>query len=102
MAITEDLTIYFDSSTGMAVTAQYTPKEYAHTSSKTTTIKGIYDNEYLEVLDAKTSTPVFVCATSDVSAVKNGDKLTVNSTVYTIRNTQPDGTGVTRLELEKV
>ena len=46
--------------------------------------------------------PRFNCRTADVSGAVDGDALTVNSTAYTIRVVDHDGTGMTTLALEKI
>lgn len=71
-----------------------------------TTIQGIFDNDYQEVIDdsgvgAESSQPVFLCRTADVSSAAHGDTLVVNSTNYVVRGVQPDGTGMTLLMLEE-
>jgi len=100
MAITEDFTIYFNSTDGMAVDATYTAKQYAHDSSQSTTVPGIFDNEYIEINDVSSSRPIFMFESSKITSPVRGDKLTINSIVYTVKEIQPDGTGVTTFVLE--
>lgn len=46
--------------------------------------------------------PSFLCATADVSAVVEGDAVTISGTAYTVATVQPDlTTGVSRLILEE-
>lgn len=71
-----------------------------------TTVIGIFDNEFLGVgvgagAQAATDQPRFLCRTSDVPAVADGDALTVDSVAYIIRVPMPDGTGMTELVLEE-
>ena len=44
--------------------------------------------------------PQFVCRTSEVSSVSEGDALVAGTTNYTIRYVIDDGTGMTTLMLE--
>lgn len=86
--------------------AQYTPEGYPHQSSKTVTINGIHDRDYVEDSGAISSQPNFRCASADVSDASNGAKLTVDdehgvSVNYTIRGIEPGGLGLTYLLLEK-
>ena len=84
------------------VAATYTP-----TGGSASTVNGIFDNDIVEV-DAGGNIPMavrqprFLCRTNDVSSAVEGDALVVNSTNYTIRVVDHDGTGMTTLALEKV
>lgn len=67
-------------------------------------IEGVFFNAFQETGDAQfsvfnSSNPVFVCQVEDVSSAPRNDTLTIDSTVYTIVNHQPDGTGLVSLEL---
>lgn len=42
----------------------------------------------------------FVCAESVLFAARDGGVLTIGGDVYTVRSSQPDGTGLVRLVLE--
>jgi len=69
------------------------------------TVNGIFDNEFVQVEVAEvpydSTEPVFYCRTADLpSGYTVGDRLTVSSVAYTIREFQPDGTGVSKLRLE--
>lgn len=69
------------------------------------TIYGILDNAYEDVLAGGTvpfamTYPHFSCRTADVPAVSNGSTITINSIAYTVRNVEPDSTGMTLLVLE--
>ena len=100
MGITEEFSIYFNSTDGMAVDATYTSKLFAHPSSQSETVPGIFDNEYIEIEDVSSSRPVFMYESAQITSIARGDKLTINSIVYTVRDFQPDGTGSTVLVLE--
>lgn len=70
-----------------------------------TTIEGILDNAYEDVaaggpVPFAMSHPHFSCRTTDVPGVARGDTLTIGTVIYTIRNIEPDGTGLTVLMLE--
>jgi hypothetical protein len=66
------------------------------------TITGIFDDSYSDMVDIAGSVPVFTCRTSDVTAasVAVGGTLTVSAGSYTVRALEPDGTGMTRIVLE--
>lgn len=99
--IAADLSTMLDNDE-FADAATYSAKVYAsvHPSSKSTTVDGIFDKDYVEINGVESYSPVFDCATPDVSDATHGAKLTINSVVYTVRGVQPDGTGMTRLILE--
>jgi hypothetical protein len=83
------------------VAATYTP-----TGGSASTVNGIFDNDIVEVdaggnVQMAIRQPRFLCRTSDVSSAADGDALNVNSTAYTIRVVDHDGTGMTVLALEK-
>lgn len=65
------------------------------------TLYGIFDDEYIETLDATGTVPVFICRSSDVTAnnIIRATSITINSTAYTVRNIKPDGTGMSVLVL---
>lgn len=49
-----------------------------------------------------TSAPLFTCRASVLPAgARDGDTLTLGGTVWTVRDVQPDGTGLARLILER-
>ncbi len=86
--------------------ARYTPEGYPHPSSKTVTILGIHDRDYVDDSGAVSSQPNFRCASTDVSDATNGAKMTIDnehgvSVDYTIRGIEPGGLGLTYLLLEK-
>jgi len=66
-------------------------------------VTGIFDKEYLELLDTVGSAPVFICSAQDLVAiaptVARGTTVTINATAYTIQNLEPENTGITRLVL---
>lgn len=70
------------------------------------TIKGIFDEAYTEVdvggtIGFQTVSPRIVCKTSDLVGAADADSVKVNGETYFIRVIQPDGTGMTEIQLEK-
>lgn len=71
------------------------------------TVKGIFDNDYLAVdLEANVAVasrdPRLLCATADLPEGHGaGDTVTIDEVVYKARNFEPDGTGMTVVQLEK-
>lgn len=99
MAFTEDLSVFFDTD-DFAVSAAFTPR----TGGSSTTIKGIFDKEYVAVGDGAevavaATQPIFQTATSGISNARGGS-LVVAGITYTIVEVKPDGTGTTMLVLE--
>jgi hypothetical protein len=64
-------------------------------------VRGIFDNGYSEVLGVAGSEPSFTAKTSDVSVLAYGSVITIGGTTHTVRVAEPDGTGLTRLVLER-
>lgn len=96
MAFAEDASEFLDTVHGFAVAATW---------NGTTTVNGIFDNEYFEIgvgtPGAEGSQPSFFCRAADVAAAAQGDTLLINSVTYTVVSVQPDGTGFTRLVLRE-
>jgi len=97
MAFTEDLGEFFDTSQGFAVAATW---------NGSTTIEGIFDNEYFEDptgrgAGGESSQPSFICIEDDVEGAAHGDTLEVEAVVYTVVGVQPDGAGLVKLVLQK-
>lgn len=76
------------------------------TGISATTIKGIFDNDFVEV-DAGGGVPFamqqprFLARTADVANAVEDHTLLISGTTYKIKVVQPDGTGMTNLILEK-
>lgn len=68
-------------------------------------VAGIFDAAY-QMADVGTgmasTAPVYTLATSAVPASPVGTTLVVNAVIYTVAAHEPDGTGVSRLLLERV
>lgn len=64
-------------------------------------LDGIFDNEYISALDMTGTQPVFLCRSSDAAlySITRGSVLVINGTSYTVQNSEPDGTGITKLVL---
>lgn len=92
MAFTEDLSYLDDTTTGFAVSATY---------NGSTTVTGIFDNGYAEAGGVQGSNPTFTLKTSAIASPAHGDTLVISGTTYKIRGVEPDGTGVTVLQLER-
>lgn len=80
---------------------------YVKASGGTSTISGIFDNEYFGA-DAQagvvfvSAQPRFLIRSSDLPAGADyGDTVTISAIAYKVRVIQPDGTGMTTLILEK-
>lgn len=69
----------------------------------TINVTGIFDDHFLMVdeldLNIESSSPQFLCRTSDLTGVADGMTLVVNSTNYVITTLEPDGTGFTVITL---
>ena len=66
----------------------------------TSTVGGIFDSQYeagLTVLAGRS--PTLLVTDASLGSAKRGDALTVAGTPYVIQNLEPDGTGLTRLQL---
>jgi hypothetical protein len=79
---------------------------YTHDSSSST-INGIFDNEYAEVeieagVPISSTRPGFMCRTADLpSGAEPEDTIVISGTTYNVRAIKSDGTGMTVLLLEQ-
>ncbi len=62
---------------------------------------GSIDRRYIEALGGEAEHPVFICREADISGVVHGKTLVANSTSYTVRGVQPDGSGMILLVLRE-
>lgn len=87
----EDLAAFFDTATGFAQSATVAGQS----------VPVIFDNGYTTVLGGlvESTGPSCIAKTTDVADVVQGDTITIDGTVYTVTGVQPDGTGVTTLQL---
>jgi hypothetical protein len=89
---TEDLSAFFDVSNGFAVNA---------TLAGGGVVPVIFDRAYVGLLGGmvETSGPQAMAKTADVSTVAQGSTLVILGTTYTVTGVEPDGTGITVLQL---
>lgn len=70
-----------------------------------TTVRGILDAPYalgnVGLAGMAASQPTFTCASADVPTNPVGLPITVSAVAYLIAESQPDGTGITLLVLER-
>ncbi len=93
---TEDLSEFFDQAHGFAVVA----------TIGAASVNGVFDDAYFGVdtngIEVAGSQPRFLCAVASLPTITLGTTTAViNSTTYTIVETQPDGTGLTALILRE-
>lgn len=90
MAFQEDLSVFFDTD------------EFADAVTYNgATLVGIFRDPYFEAEGMQGSQPMFTYPTVGVLAPRHGDMLVRNGTTYKVVGVMPDGTGLTRLHLEK-
>lgn len=63
-------------------------------------LKGIFDKEYQESYGIVAGDNPVLLIQSDLVSPVEGDAVIVNSTNYTVASTEPNGTGLTILQLE--
>jgi hypothetical protein len=70
-------------------------------SGDVTTIKGVFDNAFIDVNNTNSTTPILRIRIADLADEPvQGDTLQIGSTNYTVHNIQPDGQGACTLILE--
>ena len=65
---------------------------------------GIFDNDFQSFnndIELSGSTPAFLCRTVDIPNLKQDDVIKINDISYTVRDTEPDGTGMTQVILKR-
>lgn len=91
MAFTENLAAYFQT-TDFAVQARW--------SYDNSLVPGIFDAAYTDPLGSfEGSVPMFVCEAALMQGAAQGQTLIIGTSVYTIAEVMPDGTGVLQLRL---
>ena len=87
----EDTSVYFDTTTGFAVTAMVGASSFPV----------IFDNGYQSALGGmvESTGPVCQAQSADVSTVVQGTTITISAVVYTVTGVESDGTGITTLRL---
>lgn len=63
-------------------------------------ITGIFDRPYTDALDVQGFSPSLTCKSADVGELRRGRLIEIESTVYKVVNVEPDGTGISRVQLE--
>lgn len=67
-----------------------------------TTIKGVYDNAFIEVLGVTSLKPVLRINLNDlITPPAKGDTVTIDSVIYKVTESRPDGFGGSLLILMK-
>lgn len=81
--------------------------EALSTPGVTIDVTGIFDAAHLAVdvgsgVPVSSANPIFTCRSADLTGGgAQGDSFTINGTEYLARDIQPDGTGMTVVELER-
>lgn len=91
MAMTENLEVFFNTNE-FAITALY---------NGATSVNVIYDHEYTEQFGAAGTNPFITANAADFASAAKGQAIVLDSTSYTIKTIERDGTGLVRLELTK-
>ena len=69
------------------------------------TVYGVFDDAYTGISEATgevaTTAPQFTCRTIDVTSVVQGTTVTINSIAYKAINIEPDGTGISVIQLSR-
>lgn len=96
--MTADLDAFFDVS-GFAVAASLVMG-----GGSPVDVAVIFDSPYLESdpaagVGVESTQPTARIKTADAAGIVHGDTLTIGATVYTVTGVQPDGNGVTLLNL---
>ena len=65
-------------------------------------VQGIFDAAYTDPLGMAGNQPQLTVATADLPAVAVGQAVTINTFAYTVVGIEPDGTGITTLQLRRV
>lgn len=89
MAFEEDLDVFLDE---FAVTALL---------PGAVTVNVIFDNQYASPFDISASRPSCIGKSADLDSLLFGAEIVIGGVDYVVRSVEPDGTGMTRLMLEK-
>jgi len=87
MAFVEDHTAYFADFGVVATLAGVT-------------VRGIFDNAYVDSFGVATRQPRFALSTAAAGSATQGATLVIGAATYRVTAVQPDGTGMTELALE--
>lgn len=101
MAFVEDRSVFFDVD-GHAIAATYTPKNYAHPSAISRTVNVIFDKGYTVVNGVESYSPHILADESDLTDIAHDAKFRIEGVDYKVKGSQPDGTGLIDVVLEKI
>lgn len=90
----EDTSLFFDTTTGFAITATVGGASVAAIFDNASALGGV------GALGMATTMPTLTLPTADVPSSPVGVTVVVNSVTYLIAAHEPDGTGISRLLLE--
>lgn len=65
------------------------------------TVNVIFDNQYASPFDISASRPSCIGKSADLDSLLFGAEIVIGGVDYVVRSVEPDGTGMTRLMLEK-
>lgn len=75
---------------------------YNYLAGGTTTFKAVFDNEFVQIQDVSSLKPILKIRLADLTATPvELDTVTVNTILYTVRDSQNDAHGNAVLILEK-
>lgn len=90
MPMVEDLSVFFSAD------------EFATTATiGTEAVAGIFDRAYADPFGIASTMPTLTLPAARAAATVQGDAITIDGTAYRVRSVEPDGTGLTRLGLER-
>lgn len=82
--------------------AIYTPPGFPHPSSKSSTISGIFNRNFVDPFTAESYGPTFETATELLTDIGHDAQLRINSVDYKVKGVQPEPDGaMTLLILER-
>ena len=68
----------------------------------TSTIRALFENDYARVAGVyESSNPILSCRSIDIVNVTRGTSVLAGGQTYRVRSIEPDGTGMTVLQLER-
>lgn len=63
-------------------------------------ITGIFDRPFTDALDVQGFSPSITCRSADVVDLRRGRLIEIQETLYKVVAIEPDGTGISRVQLE--
>lgn len=64
-------------------------------------ITAVFDRPYASALDVQGFSPSLTCKTADTTDMRRGTRIDIDGTTWRVVLLEPDGTGVTRVQLEQ-